>query len=201
MHSLIKIHAVISGFTERENQWHGSATLVEKIIDNLGVSKDIRVLLFPWHANWRMIASRFWFIGEQNKKRVAVNIYGYSWGAGWGAVNLARELGWQGIDVHNMTLCDPVYRHRYWLGNWRAFSNHPIGRILTLGRDVPIRIPPNVHRVRWTRQMVNYPRGHNLVADDVRTRIDNPTIVPVVHCRMDEHPEYHRLSLEAAQAL
>ena len=200
-YQVIKVHVVIPGNMQDIHHWTGSARLVEEIAAEVSNGNPLttRVFLYPWHANWRRVATRIWWLGEYHQKRVAVNIYGYSWGGGWGSKRLAYELSWLGVDVHNMTLADPIYRHWYPLGNWRVFTNH--WSLKWLFGDLPIKIPCNVKRVRWTRQQVSYPRAHKLVADCESTIIDTPELLNVSHLVMDEHPAYHRLALEAARSL
>ena len=54
-----------------------------------------------------------------------------------------------------MLLSDAVYRHAYWLGNWRALVPWSV-----------IEIPANVQRVTWFRQYSDRPQGHDLRAAD-----------------------------------
>lgn len=199
---MIKIHCIISGFREKVRHWHGSAMLVEAINETVtnGSLVNTRVLLYEWNEDWQSISDRLWWLGQHHDSEIRVNLYGYSWGAGWGAVRLANELGTNGVRVNHMVLCDPVYRHTYRAGNWRAFSNHPWLKWTGMG-NMKIKIPPMVENVSWLRQNVDYPRAHDLIATSPTTVIADPVDLHVEHTKMDDHPEYRRLAREAAITL
>ena len=88
----IKVHQCISGFTQSERRCHGVLKLSEKLHE-LGFNNRIsRVSLRPWNDDWATVAENIWLLGQHHDAEVVVNIYAYSWGGGWGAVQLAREL-------------------------------------------------------------------------------------------------------------
>jgi pimeloyl-ACP methyl ester carboxylesterase len=108
-----------------------------------------------------------------------VLIFGYSWGAALG-IKIARELQKRSINVAHLVLSDPVYRHAYWAGNWRAFF-----------AGVPIRVPANVREVTWWRQFEDTPRGHDLVARGENTILHAARVATATHAFMDELPDFH----------
>ena len=80
-----------------------------------------------------------------------------------------------------MVLSDAVYRHSYWLGNWRAMC--PFSKI---------KIPANVEEVTWFKQKQNYPRGHNLKPESDTTKINSPQELKYKHKKMDESYLFHK---------
>jgi thioesterase domain-containing protein len=123
--------------------------------------------------------------GDQPGKIV---IAGYSWG-GYSATVLARELAKHGRKVDQMVLCDAVYRHNYWLGNWRALC--PLSKI---------KIPKNVKEVSWFKQQKNYPRGHRIIAESDTTKINKPFELMFKHQRCDDSYLVHKEVFKACQA-
>jgi len=121
-----------------------------------------------------------------------IGIIGYSWGCGYGAVQLARSLGHQGFRVDYMLLCDPVY---HGLAVWRAMLPR------TLFHNVSVEVPANVNSVWWLRQKVDKPAGHEVTAESPMTLIHEPTILDVGHCEMDNSPEFWTLSKRLAKFL
>lgn len=201
MPNRIKLHLVIAGFTQESEDWHGPALLREKICQVLR-GKDIslnRVYLYEWHENWAKIAERLSWLRELHECQIDIGIYAYSWGAGWGAMQLAKQLKYQGETVEHMVLCDPVYRHPYILGNWRAFSNAP--PLSWVMGHMDIKVPCNVREVFWYRQEENYPRSHNLVARNEKTVIHQPVTLRATHQLMDDRPEWHGCCLKQAVKL
>lgn len=83
-------------------------------------------------------------------------IAGYSWGAGYGAIRLAKRLRKAGHDVDLMILVDPVYRSRL-----------PAGfRLLAFTTWFGIRVPDNVKNIIVWRQSNHGPRGTHIIAED-----------------------------------
>lgn len=112
---------------------------------------------------------------------------GYSWG-GYTAIKLAQQLAKRGLRVRHIILSDAVYRHHYWLGQWRALV--PWTKIV---------IPKNVQEVTWFYQRQNLPRGHNIVALNGKTII-NPgiSVHGITHKYMDDCDQFHEAVLRIA---
>lgn len=167
----------ISGFLQNESRLTGVLAIWRRLHADF-YGSDVRVELRTWRENWSALADCIHLLRPDDQQPV-VNVFGYSWG-GYAAVLLARQLERRGIVVANLVLCDAVYRHSYWLGNWRALV--PWSRIV---------VPANVQRVRWFRQRVGMPMGHEVVpADERRTHVYPAKSVGVEHVYMDELPEF-----------
>ena len=137
---------------------HGVFKLAESLHER-GYNNTIsRVSLRPWNADWAEVAESIWLIGQRHEAPVVVNIYAYSWGVGWGAVQLAEELRKRNIDVQALVSADGVYRHPNPLMRWQSL----VRRDWTTLAPV-ITIPKNVRRVAAFHQTINHPQGHCLV--------------------------------------
>ncbi len=135
---------------------------------------DTRVLFYRWNHSVGDIAELMWRLGREAN----VMLVGYSWG-GMTAVNLAKQLGKRRVTINELVLCDAVYRHWYWLGQWRALVSGSV-----------IRVPSNVKHVTWFRQRVGpWLMGHNVQIP--RLASPQPVIGHVPHNRMDDLPEFH----------
>lgn len=174
-------HIVISGFLQHEGKSHGMVSLWRSLRSH--ASPTCCVELRSWNDDWRALAELIYRCrSHRPKSRPHVKIYGYSWG-GYSATLLARELARREIVVDAMVLSDAVYRHWYRLGWWRAFSPWSY-----------IEIPNNVREVTWFVQAKDWPRGHELIAEDEkRTLIAGPKLAPshVGHCEMDDLTAFH----------
>lgn len=193
-----KWHICISGFLQSEGDPTGIVDLWLRMQGAYSTSTT-RVELRSWCTNWSDMAELIWRTRPKDGAPI-VCIYGYSWG-GFSATLLASELKRRGIGVRVMVLCDAVYRHWYWLGQWRAFM--PWSRI---------EVPSNVRHVFWFRQ--NNPRikwgrsggtfqpaGHEVVAADIRTtHIHKPEEISSEHAYADDWAAFHNRCFDAARA-
>lgn len=178
-------HVVISGFLQDEGQPTGMVELWRRLRKLTGAETCVE--LRNWNDNWRQFAELIWRMRPYHGKP-DVRVYAYSWGAGWGAMQLARQLKRRGINVRVMVLSDPVYRSPWLLLRW-----------LSLGSLAFIVVPDNVQEVLWFRQKVNRPKGHRLVAEDPdRTRIAESKWAEVAHQYMDDLDEFHATCAEVA---
>ena len=134
------------------------------------------------------LAELIWRLATDN---VNVKIYGYSWG-GAASVRLARQLHKRGIGVAAMVLSDAVYRHNYWLGNWRAFISW-----------IKIVIPWNVECVHWFCQKDAWWKlsGHEVIAriSDSTTVIAHD-VASVSHTYMDDLRAFHDTAKVVAES-
>lgn len=188
---MLAFHLVIAGFTQKKSKWHGPARLTEELIDILPPRH--RVELYSWNENWKEVAARLNWIAQMRNKRPLVNIYGYSWGGGWGAPQLANNLAAHDIDVQWMVLSDPVYRHKYFLGQWRAYSN-------MFGWDTPITISHNVKNLKSFYQVQNFPRAHRLKAHS-NTKVFPRVELVAYHSAMDDEESWHNACKVASKEL
>jgi len=191
---VIRIHQVISGFTQTEERPTGMFVLAETL-HSLGFNNTIsRVRLDRWNADWPAVAEHLWLLGRQHQAQVMVNVYAYSWGVGWGAVQLARELKKRDIDVQELVAADGVYRHR-WLRLPAMISRDSL-------LAPAIRIPCNVHTVTPFHQTMNRPQGHHLKGDrDFSGVIHESREISATHQYIDDHPSFHLAAIHAARRL
>jgi len=192
-------HIFISGFTENRAQSTGLQLAWESAKTNKDVKHKEEKVFFPvlpWNHDWHSLARSIQINSitpENYYKPPLINIYAYSWGAGYGAIQLASSLLSAGnYEVQNMVLADPVYCSTNPLMRWRALF---CDRVKFLRRFTPvITIPKNVGHVYWNRQYNNWPRAHALAtALNSETIIHPPDLEPVnalgrIHEQMDEAP-------------
>lgn len=184
--SIRQWHVVISGFLQRQGHPNGMLRLAMQLHRQYA-SNDCMVELRLWQEDMKGLAEKIWLTRPADSRPPRVKIYGYSWG-GAAALQLAEQLWDRSIDVEYVVLSDAVYRHRYWLGNWRACW--PFSSLI---------VPPNVRRVAWYRQRRNWPRGHDVIAATPhKTDITNGAILDATHAYMDDAPQFIAKCLEVA---
>ena len=142
---------VIPGFTQHRGTRTKMIDLWARLYANLG-GNGTSIQCQPWCADWRSEAELICRTSEFNPE---IYVIAYSWGAGWGFTQLSKQLRQRGYRINHAWLIDPVYRHNYVLGQWRA-----------LVPGIPIKVPSNVDHVTWWRQNETYPKGHDLKAKD-----------------------------------
>lgn len=168
---------IITGFLQTSGSRSGLIDLWRDLYVT-HAEQETLVRLLPWRSDWSAEGE---FIFRLSEPRPSIGVVAFSWGAGWGFVRLAKALNARGLEVRHACLIDPVYRHSYWLGQWRAFVP-----------GIPIAIPSNVRRVTWWRQQQDWPRGHKLTGSG-NTVIANTVIAPPInvsasHVYMDDNP-------------
>ena len=168
---------VIPGFLQDRGGDTGMVSLW-KSLHMMYSDYSTRVELAHWNSDWRAHAECINRMSDDQHAKII--IAGYSWG-GYSSTLLAQELSKHGRKVQQMVLCDAVYRHRYWLGNWRAMC--PWSKI---------KIPANVDEVTWFRQKENYPRGHKLKPESDMTKINSPQELKYKHQRCDDSYLFHK---------
>jgi hypothetical protein len=189
---MLQLHYCLSGFTQHNGRNSGVLKLSERLhLHGYSHGLESRVYLHPWKAHWPTVAEHAWLLSQLYETPLAIGIYAYSWGAGYGAIRLARELGERGIDVHQMVLCDPVPRP--WLPlRWAALLPAAWGR--------SIRVPRNVAAVQPLVQRHNLPQGHRVVAADPgRTQVAAPLRLRVTHQYADDSHAFYDAALVAAR--
>lgn len=184
----MQAHICISGFTQHCGRNNGLVKLSERLsMHGYADGPGSRVMLHPWRSDWSHVAEYLWLLENIYEQTITVGIYAYSWGAGYGATSLARELRERGITVRGMVLSDPVPRPILPL-RWMAMVPAGIGPLL--GRR--IRIPDNVREVWHFRQTQNTPQGHPVVADDPdRTTVHPGYELHRTHQYMDDAAAFH----------
>jgi len=119
-----------------------------------------------------------------------VMLVGYSWGAGYGVVQLAKQLRERNIRVQHAVLCDPV---KHSVAVWRAMIPR------TIFHHIQITIPSNIESVYWLRQYEDKPAGHDLVAESPYTKIHAPYILKCGHVEADNDPAFYEMCLNVAR--
>lgn len=178
---------VISGFTQNRSRESGSEILWRKL--QAYADHEHYVEVRKWKSNWKRVAL---FIHRNLDEDGIINIYAYSWGAGWGFRKLERELKKLGRRVHVAVLCDPVYRNP-WMPSWLPLN--PISMTL-----IPRISVVNTDHVFWLYQRLNYPRGHAPKTKDPSINIHRGILINVVHVDADKSLRYHNLCLEITNA-
>lgn len=199
-------HFFISGYTQNRQQSTGlqKAWLQTKTSAYKSNPINTQSICFfpvlPWNYDWYTLA-RFVQINSQEYKSIKgggrlalppplsplINIYAYSWGAGYGAIRLTQFLlSVANYNVQNMVLADPVYCSSYFFNRWRAMFSSRFS--FTRWFAPQITIPSNVLSVFWSRQYNNWPRAHSLVSyPDSKTVIHSPYLEhSLTHSEMDE---------------
>lgn len=173
---------VIGGFLQDQGRPTGMVRLWRNL-DAAVSAPGARVELRNWNDNWRQFAELIWRV-QPSDGSVRVDLFAYSWGAGWGAMQLARQLARRGVPIAHMVLSDPVYRSPWLPFRWLAFCPWR-----------PIVVPRNVRQVTWFRQRRNRPSGNRLVAEDPQRTAIRPAQgyeADVVHEYMDDLLAFHR---------
>lgn len=176
---------VISGFTQRE----GSATGCHRVweqLHSLFAAPDTHVALREWDSDWAQFAEHIRVSSVDNP---TIIVSAYSWGAGYGVVQLAKELKRRGRFISCAVLSDPVYCHPLWFMRWAAMVDWR-----------PVTIPSNVHDVRWFYQRENRPRAYRLRSERRALSVirKGREITGVDHQGMDDLQAFHDECLSAA---
>ena len=188
------IHQCISGFTQDVNTFHGILRLSEKIRGAVDC-KNNRFEVHRWCSNWKAIAEYYALLASYYEEKLTVCIYAYSWGAGWGAMELSRQLSKRGIEIRVMVLSDPVFRHPKWYLRW----------VSLLLRDTTllpiIRVPHNVEEVYTFHQKMNRPQGHRLLPSNGTMIYPSKLVKNCNHQNMDDAFEFHSFSVDVARKI
>ena len=190
---MIQTHICISGFTQHIGRNHGLVKLSERLhVDGYSRGARSRVYLHPWRADWRHVAEHLFLLQELRGEPLLIGVYAYSWGAGYGAIRLARELDKRGMRIRCMVLCDPVPRPILPL-RWLAMLPVSIGPRWTR----TITVPANVDDVWNLYQRTDLPQGHPVaVVPDTVAHDDEE-----MHCGhkyADDARQFHARAMDVA---
>jgi pimeloyl-ACP methyl ester carboxylesterase len=180
---------LISGFTQSEEQWNGVQELREKLLSELDdySSLSVRIRLDVWKSDWYAIARQIYMLRERYPQEpFRVVAFAYSWGVGNGLVRLAKNLDRFGVDIDHAVVSDPVYRHWFSPGNWRAMWG-----------DRRIVIPANVQRMEGFYQTTDKPHGRRPVSD--RLTCEPWTLLRRPHAEMDDARPWWERCIEVAK--
>lgn len=172
---------VIGGFGQDEEFDNGCTELCEKLRSNLDAYSQlsVRVRFNEWDSRWRRVARRAHLLRLRYPKpeRFGIVAFCYSWGCGNGLVQYAKALQRFGLRIDCAVLCDPIYRHWYPLGDWRAM----IG-------GYSITLPPNVLSYYGFFQRVSRPMGVKPHGPATCLGWDQ---IGYEHIECDDSPEWH----------
>lgn len=178
---------VIGGFRQRPHELTGLERLWLELQELYGFSAH--VTFHPWNENWGKFVDFVLATGPLRRSLLDVRIVSYSYGTGWGALQLARRLDLHGVNVTCLASCDGVFRPR-WLKTRALWS-----WILPEPRIV---VPPNVRRVDYVTQLRSEPNGHRIVASSPTTVVKHHGIVADAdHLTIDESEEFRALAIGA----
>lgn len=152
-------------------------------------SADLTIITpYDWNENFGGLA-RFLLRNSKAWDSAEVMVIAYSWGCGVGFENFANEAKNLGITIRVAVLCDPVFRSRVF-PTWFPFNPLSVSPVFRPN----ILVPASVRRVEWVRQKLDYPQGHDLVAEDPsRTLISAPLWVARGHRVIDDSMEFQEL--------
>lgn len=180
---------VRSGFLQHKGSPGSGCVGIAGELSYLYGGHGTRVELEPWNTCPVQTAEWIYRLGRKSKPP-NVYIFAYSWGAGYGFVQLARALQHQGVPVRCAVLCDPVY---HGVARWRALIPR------TLFRRIYVTVPGNVEDVHWFRQHIDRPAGHDLRYESPRTRRRDAVELQVGHTEIDNAPEFRAKCLDVAR--
>lgn len=193
-------HLVIGGFLQTEGQGSLNGTMILwNRLHSKYAQADTVVEWHAWSADVDALAEKVVQFSVEGLPKIY--LYAYSWGATT-AIRLARAFRRRGYTVHILCLCDGVYRHWYYLGQWRALV--PGSRL---------QIPENVEEVYWyyqtrprfslMRKMLGgplfSPAGHKPQPLSKNTRIHPGIRLYHDHTHMDNSAEWQTSALLAAE--
>lgn len=172
---------VIGGFTQTEETNNGCIELCEKLRSNLDEYSQlsVRVRFHEWNSNWYSSAryAHLLRLRYPRPEPFGIVAFAYSWGCGNGLVKYAKALKRFNLRIETVVLCDPIYRHWYPWGNWRALVG---GYWITL--------PPNVLSYYGFYQRVSRPHGVKPRGDAVCLGWEE---INYEHVECDDSPEWH----------
>tara|TARA_R110000796_G_scaffold17656_2_gene54192 strand:- start:8020 stop:8583 length:564 start_codon:yes stop_codon:yes gene_type:complete len=171
----------ITGFRETPEEFTGLENVWQTA---RGFSSPSTWVVKPyrWDCQWGQEAAQI-LRGMADGGQVVV--CAYSWGAGYGFLQLAKHLGRGGARISLACLCDPVYRHRFFWGLPLSLTGWP-----------SIKIPYNVDLVKSVYQRVDRPRGHKLIARG-ETVVEVPVELNLPHKQIDNSRTYKAMCLDS----
>jgi len=186
----VLIIQTISGFTQHQGEWNGVQELRELVLSNLDAYSplSVRVWYAPHNDNWEHRARQIYMLRERYRGSgdpFAVIVFAYSWGVGEGLRQLALHLARYEISIRHAVICDGVYKHWLFAGNWRALFG-----------DTRIHLK-NVDLVDGFYQNVNKPHGREPFVDGGDLGSWNEIHLP--HEEMDSAYQWHNRCVEVAK--
>lgn len=177
----------ISGFMQRLYTPNGMEKLWLRLREE-AESVYCCVSLHPWNTNWKQFVQHILRTGPVERTSLDIRVAAYSWGCGYGLVNLSKELHKNGVYIKTAVLSDPVYHNNWTL--WRSLWSPILGQ-------PKVYIPENVLEVYYFRQKEERPYGCQCVAEDFeQTKIVDCGYLRNIHTRMDDATDFHNKACE-----
>jgi len=178
---------VVSGFTQKKWAKHGNGSIniyrnVRDILKGVG---NIEFALLEWHNDPEGYAR---FVAQHYVSGDTIVLAGYSYGGGYWAREFLKTLKSIAphIKVNTVILCDPVYRHPFFLMRFLALFS--IKLKINFG---------NVDNLVHFFQTKDKPGNNSLILDE-GVNYAGPCELDYHHVKMDNSVEYHDAVLEAA---
>lgn len=186
-----RVHVFIMGFQQDWSKTTG-IELIWKQIRKLSSQSQWVLPPLPWNVDWEQVAG---LICRHTEKDAEVQMYGFSWGCGYGSVTLAKELAKRGRRVKRVVWCDPIYKNPMWGG---VPSMMDLLNYLRIMRP-EIKVPSNIDEVHWLRQSVGCPCANDL-RENGKTMIFDPVVLDVKHEDTDNSQEMADMCWRVATA-
>lgn len=200
----------ISGYLQRRGQTdQGVPSIAHELYARYG--GRARVEFEPWNCDWAGIAEWIFRTSYNNGTRPRIMLVAYSWGVGYGAVQLLKQLRYRGLKVQAAIFSDGVFHlggancHRVGLSQvlaylpWRWGWQRPIIRLPVGVIDGPTHwfIQDNFEiddRNTWLR-------GHELQMANGNPLPGREAVEGTTHRYMDEAPRFKARVMEVAESL
>lgn len=187
----------ITGFRQHEYEMTGLERIWMALRTN--ENPETRVSIVEWDTNWKYFARHILRTGPKDITEFDVRVIAYSWGCGYGFLELAELLGYEGVKITKAALCDPVYYSRNG-AIWRAVASPVLNRIVGPPKVV---LPYNVEYCEYVRQRNSLPSGHEVVTKkNSSTKVkDMGWLDDYDHISIDNSSEFWDMATRTVQGL
>lgn len=218
----------IPGYLQNRGQAdQGVPGICKEFIVNYDFKGLAHTELDEWNSDWNSQAEAM-YRNSFGADQIKIMVVAYSWGCGFGFVQLAKYLRDRGLEITHAVLADPVY---HWGPRWmhgiripgtetfiglsqiKAYYPyfHCTRKLIKLHLLPPrpkIVVPDNVRHVDFFLQENSALHGHELKFESTTTtfnkRKDGRAGVEVMfrnHSNMDDCPEFIKAARDAATSL
>lgn len=142
-----------------------------------------RIDIYPYRSDWRAIAVWIW---RHSIKEPIIDVFAYSWGAGYGFKKFSKELQKHNLKINQAVLLDPVkYKYLPGLAQLVAFTPWQY-----------IRLRTNIKYVQVLRQRNSFLKGHPVLVQPPTKFFEHAFDKTRTHNEMDESPLFKKLVRE-----
>lgn len=176
------------------------------------------VTFAEWSANWEAMAEWIYRTSRNGSDRQPrILVVAYSWGAGYGAMALARKLAERGVFIDVMVTSDAVFhlggRLAHLVGLSQLCAYWPWRLVEWLlrrfGKQAArpvIKLPANVREVHWFLQANSRLRGHEIMRQQGATLVEAENREEEAtggrnHTNMDDLPSFTETAMRKADEL